>query len=104
MLTQILVMALVTAGGPDSTVDATVGGRVMFEAPVRLMAGERAMGSKRLYPSPVMFDVDGDKRADLVIGDLFGRLTVSRRGAGEAWGESKPLEGADGKPLKFHNW
>ena len=104
MLTQLLAMALMTAGGPDSTVADAVGAPVKFEAPVRLMAGDRAMGSKRLYPSPVMFDVDGDKRADLVIGDLWGKLTMSRRGTGEAWGESKPLKGADGKELKFHNW
>ena len=104
ILSQLLVIALLAAGGPEPTMDTPSGKRAAFEAPVQLMAGDRPMGSGRLYPSPAMLDVDGDKRADLVIGDLFGKLTVSRRGAGEAWGESKPLKGADGKQLKFHNW
>ncbi|MGE3166615.1 MAG: hypothetical protein AB7O52_17070 [Planctomycetota bacterium] len=74
-----------------------------FEAPVRLMAGEKPMGGDRLYPSPVLHDVDGDGVADMVIGDLVGNLTVSKRVAG-AWLAPTPLTAADGKPLKFNNW
>ena len=78
-----------------------------FAAPVRLMAGDQPMGKGRLYPSPSLFDLDGDGVAEMIIGDLFGNLTVSKRIPGEAttvWSDPKDLEGADGKPLKFSNW
>ena len=74
-----------------------------FEAPVRLKAGDQYMGAKRLYPSPVMHDLDGDGRMEIVIGDLIGNLTFCTQ-KGEAWGSKESLKGADGKPLKFHNW
>ncbi len=94
MYAFILVTALV-AGDADA--------KVTFAPPVRLQTGDDYVGSKRMYPSPCLFDVDGDKRADLIIGDLMGRVTVSGRD-GDGWTEEKALEGADGKPLKFDNW
>ena len=77
-----------------------------FAAPVRVMAGSQPMGSKRLYPSPVFRDMNGDGLADVVIGDLFGRITVALRLAGDepAWGEEEALQAEDGKDLKFSNW
>jgi len=78
-----------------------------FAAPVRLMAGDQPMGQGRFYPSPSLVDLDGDGVAEMVIGDLFGKLTVSKRIPGKdstAWSAPEPLEGADGKPLKFNNW
>lgn len=80
---------------------------VRFAPPRRIHAGEKFLGAGRLYPSPVLHDVDGDRRADLVVADLFGRVTVALRSAdGEhlAFGEEKPLLKRDGKPLKFSNW
>lgn len=79
-----------------------------FEAPVRLQSGETFLGAAlnkrdRLYPSPALHDVDGDGKADLVIGDLFGNLTVAKR-TKDGWAEETNLMGADGKPLKFNNW
>ncbi len=94
MFTLILASALL-AGEADAT--------VQFEPPVRLRVGDDYMGVKRMYPSPAVFDIDGDKQPELVIGDLMGRLTVSRRD-GDSWTAESALEGADGKPLKFDNW
>jgi len=79
-----------------------------FEAPVRLQSGESFLGSTlnkrdRLYPSPALHDIDGDGKADLVIGDLFGNLTVAKR-TKDGWGTEEPLKATDGKPLKFNNW
>lgn len=96
MIVRLLIAALTSggAGAPPQT---------NFEDPVRLMEGETFMGAKRLYPSPVMHDVDGDKIPDMVIGDLFGKVTFAKRENGQ-WSGPQPLMGADGAPLKFHNW
>ena len=78
-----------------------------FAAPVRLMAGGKLLGWNRLYPSPVLHDMNGDGRLDVVVGDLFGRMTVAPRQPGDdprAFGAETPLAGADGKTLDFHNW
>lgn len=77
----------------------------LFASPVRLMAGEKYMGAKRLYPSPVFHDVNGDGKLDVVVGDLWGGLTVAlRTGDGMEFAAEKELENADGQPLKFNNW
>jgi len=95
MIGSLFVAAFVASAGAASD--------VTFEAPVRLMAGEEPMGAKRLYPSPVMQDLDGDGKPEMVLGDLIGNLTVSRRD-GETWSAPTPLEKADGEPIRFHNW
>ncbi len=79
-----------------------------FETPTRVQAGDTFVGHRllnrdRLYPSPALHDLDGDGNLELVIGDLFGRLTVTSR-TKDGWSEEKPLLGADGEPLKFNNW
>jgi hypothetical protein len=79
-----------------------------FDAPERIkagdtFAGETLDGRDRLYPSPGMHDVDGDGKLDIVIGDLRGYLTVTKRTA-DGWSAEENLLGADGKPLKFNNW
>jgi hypothetical protein len=80
--------------------------RVRFAAPKRIMAGDKFLGEGRLYPSPVLHDMDGDKRADLVVADLFGNVTVAKRAANPpmAFAAEGKVMDRDGKPLKFHNW
>lgn len=78
-----------------------------FAAPVRLHAGEKFLGEKRLFPSPVFHDVNGDGLRDLVIGDLPGSITVALRLAGDGpakYGAEERLQAADGRPLDFNNW
>lgn len=77
-----------------------------FAPPVRLKAGNKWLGEKRLYPSPVFHDVNGDGHLDLVIGDLPGKLTVALRkpGVAMAFEAEKDLLAATGEVLKFHNW
>ncbi len=77
-----------------------------FAEPVQLSAGDAVAGIGRMYASPGFHDVNGDGLADLVIGDLPGRVTWAPRLAGDAtgYGPEENLKGADGKDLKFHNW
>jgi hypothetical protein len=79
-----------------------------FEAPFQLKAGESYIGHQlddrdRLYPSPALFDITGDGKLEIVIGDLRGFLTYATR-TEDGWSEEKPLMATDGKPLRFHNW
>lgn len=76
-------------------------------APARRISAQDAFaGSERLFPSPVLFDVDGDGHRDLVVADLRGSLTVAP-GLAEApgrFGKEVPLEKSDGNQLDFSNW
>jgi hypothetical protein len=79
----------------------------VFAAPARLKAGDGWMGENRYFPSPVFRDMNGDGLADIVIGDLIGRMTVALRLLGDGparFGPEAPLMGADGEELRFHNW
>jgi hypothetical protein len=78
-----------------------------FATPVRLSAGGQLLGAHRLFPSPVLHDVNGDGLRDVVVGDLWGKLTVALRLSAadpRAFGEESELTAADGKPIDFHNW
>jgi hypothetical protein len=77
--------------------------RVRFAGPKRIRAGEAFLGEGRYYPSPVLYDTDGDKRPEILVGDLVGKVTVAHRQAA-TFGVEKPLLDRDGRPLKFHNW
>jgi len=76
-----------------------------FDAPERITAAGDNF-SKILYPSPVLFDLDGDQKRDLVIGDLFGHIKAAApddSGNDLTWSALTPIQ-ADGKPLKLNNW
>lgn len=77
-----------------------------FAPPVRIEVAGKHLGNDRLYPSPVLHDVDGDGRLDLVVGDLRGRLTTALReaSAAPAWRAPTKVLANDGKELDFANW
>ena len=93
----VLLSGLTLAAAADET--------PRFAEPVQLRAGDAVAGSGRMYASPGFFDVDGDGRLDLVVGDLSGRVTWALRLAeGAGYGPERPLERADGEALEFDNW
>ena len=75
-----------------------------FEAPVELLAGGKAIQGAA-YPSPTLYDLDGDGQRELVVGDLVGNIFVSKKSEKDSaqWGELGRLE-ADGEPIKLNNW
>jgi hypothetical protein len=92
-------VALSAPGSADDTEES-----IRFAEPKRIEAGSKIAGANRYFPSPVMHDIDGDKRADIVIGDLNGHVTFACRNEDGTFAAEKPLIKRDGKPLKFHNW
>lgn len=100
---RVALLVLAAAGLASADETRT---KAHFAAPKRILAGDAFLGEGRMYPSPVLFDVDGDGLPDIVLGDLPGRVIFAPRIAGEtvAFGAEKPLPDRDKKPLKFHNW
>lgn len=84
--------------------DTTAAGAFDLAPPVRLKAGDAWLGGKQMYPSPALHDVDGDGRADVVIGDLFGKVTVAPRAKDGTLAAQVAIERRDGEPLAFSNW
>ena len=82
-----------------------------FETPVRLMSGDKPLNvaARQMYPSPAIYDVDGDGRTELIVGDIFGTLNVyeneNTTGEGDpVWSKHTALKNADGKKIKVSNW
>ena len=76
-----------------------------FAPPVQLTAGGKNH-TGIMYPSPVFHDVDGDGKSELLIGEIFGTITISEReseGSATAWTKARPMQ-IDGEPIKLNNW
>lgn len=102
---KILALAVAcSALGTGTAVAQDSPASIRFAAPVRLHAGDKLLGERRWFPSPVWHDVDGDGRADVVVGDLRGRLTIALRNADAGYDAETELQDVDGKAIDFHNW
>lgn len=77
---------------------------VHFAPPVQVTTAGATWGDK-IYPTPVLQDIDGDGARELVVGDLIGNLWVAEPGESEvAWAKHTQLETKDGKKLRLNNW
>jgi len=97
----LTLLAASTAGAQTRSVEPT------FAPPVRLMAGDKFLGEDRLFPSPVYHDLNNDGRADIVVGDLRGHLTVAQRAAdadSARFAAEEKVLGADGEIVDLQNW
>ena len=104
-LVPLLLLALLLAVPAMGQELEATGGE--FADPILLMAGEEPMGGKLIYPSPAMFDLDGDGALELYVGDLWGRVWTAERAPGDdpvAWTELVTLKLVDGQQLEFNNW
>ena len=95
MLTALLIGPLVAA--------VPIGGD--FEAPVQITNAGKVFDDM-IFPTPILYDIDGDDERELVIGDLRGHIWIceaENTAAGIAWTEKKQVT-SEGKPLKLNNW
>ncbi len=104
LLTSLLVLPL---GGSEVTAAVTpaVAPGKGFHAPVQITSNGKPHEGI-LYPSPTVFDVDGDGADELLIGEIFGSISVSDSAEGEdslAWGKAKKMT-SGGEPIKLNNW
>jgi hypothetical protein len=107
LVVSMLVLAVGCAALCSESATAQSDPATQFSGPTRLKAGDAFLGERRMFPSPVFHDMNGDGLQDIVVGDLVGKLTVALRkpGAGPAsYGEETKLLAADGKEIDFHNW
>lgn len=104
--TSALLFALVAAPQAAAVQDSHSLDAPRFAAPLHLMAGGDALGGGLPYPSPRLYDIDGDGAAELVVADLRGRVHLAEKGAGDGpgqWSELQPFMSGE-RALKFHNW
>ena len=76
-----------------------------------IIVGDQPLNSRanQMYPSPALYDVDGDGQDELVVGDIFGSLNVyenqNASGKGDpVWAEHVRLNSTKGEPIKVSNW
>ena len=82
----------------------------LFEAPVRLMVdGKPLQQANDRFPSPAMYDIDGDGANELIIGGLRGEVEVFKNSSSSIkgdpiWEAGEPLEDCDGNSIELTNW
>ena len=75
----------------------------LFDAPEVLLTADSPF-TGQMYPSPVLQDIDGDGKAELIVGDLPGRMRfASRVDKGLSWSKLQPMKSGD-EPLRLNNW
>ena len=86
-------------------------GSGLFEHPVQINADGKPLNTvaKTRFPSPGIFDVDGDGTAELVIGGLMGSVGVyenqNTSGKGDpVWGPRDEFKDSKGKTIRTSNW
>ncbi len=75
----------------------------LFDPPEALLTADSPF-TGQMYPSPVLQDIDGDGKAELIVGDLPGRMRfATRKGNDLQWSKLNPMESGD-EPLRLNNW
>ena len=95
-----------------SAADVTGPGYVSdtFEVPLLLTVNDKPLVSERdRYPSPAIYDIDGDGVNELIVGGLRGSVGVfensNESGKGDpVWEPRQELTDAEGKRIETTNW
>jgi hypothetical protein len=79
-----------------------------LEKPIRLKAGEAWIdtGAHIAHAGPLVIDIDGDGKHDLLVGNFRGHIQVygnTGTNSGPVL-EDRGLLQADGKDIRIHNW
>ncbi len=101
----VLIGGALAANVTAQSVDAQSADAAQFGAPEQLTADGKAMTGMH-FPSPTLYDIDGDQQQELIIGDLRGFVQVAQPGgdkAGLNWSKLEHLQ-SNKKPLKLNNW
>ena len=100
----------------DSNISLTKSNNVVnnsniLDRPIRISVNDAPLSSeaKKRFPSPAVFDVDGDGSKELVIGELMGEVGVyanlNTSGAGDpVWGSRKALNDSKSESITTPNW
>ncbi|MEM1422631.1 MAG: hypothetical protein AAGH64_01380 [Planctomycetota bacterium] len=96
-MTPLCIALAALATGAGETPDAR-----LFEAPVEIETAGRTF-EQTVYPSPAVFDLDGDGAVELYVGDLFGFIQVAHP-TPDGWARAKKMKDKSGNDLKFDNW
>ena len=83
---------------------AAPSGEVTLAEPVLVQASDKMLAEGRPYPSPSMFDMNGDGRLDVVVGDLFGHITYAIQKEDGSFGAEQKLQDAKKAIIDFGNW
>jgi len=96
---------------PASAAAVTLPTSEHFMAPRMVMLGDEPLNSStnQMYPSPAIYDIDGDGKPNLVVGDIRGRLfyyaNQNQSGTGEpVWTAPIQLTQHDGEAVSVPNW
>lgn len=116
-LASLMLISLTACNSPESeTVSIAIpknkpNSSNLLDRPVRISVDGKPLNTvaKKMFVSPAIFDVDGDGKAELVIGTLMGSVGVHQNlntsGTGDPdWDSQKPLKDTAGKAIRTSNW
>lgn len=81
-----------------------------FDAPQIIKVGDQPMNhnGRIMYPSPAIFDIDGDGENELILGSIMGSIHVcenSNKKTGDpVWSKPVALQNDKDVNLRLNNW
>ena len=102
-----IACALSLLASLPSTVEGQNSSQSGLQSPTRIRAGRAFLGEGRKYSSPTAYDINGDGKVDIFIGDLEGSMTLAKgakKGKNVQFGKEKPAKNSQGGQLTFNNW